>query len=267
MHDEATLEQLGFMLHRGGVHAARTIMLDELTALFEIVPADAEWAVHSHAIRDDNCLAKRSGGTRALTARHLRALYSLSPANPIYAGLRYFWARDASARPQLALLAACARDPLLREIAPFILKATPGTQVSREQSEAVIATLWPGRFSAATLKSTAQNVNSSLTKSCHLQGRVKKQRRQLEPAIGAVAYALYLGWLRGERGELLLQNEFCKLLDALSGRLLEIAAQASARGWMVLRRIDNVVDVDFPALASPVTTFAQNWDKPRDVAL
>lgn len=254
------LEGLGFMYHLGGVHSSRTIMLDELTTLFSQVEADALPAAYQAAVRDHNCLAKRSGRTRQLTARHLAELYGLDPANPVHAGLRFFWSRDEAARPQLALLAAVARDSLLRDTIPAVLAKSPGEPVSREWLEERIEALWPERFSPATRKSVAQNINSSLTKSGHLKGRVNKVRTQLQPATGAAAYALYLAWLQGGRGELLLQSPYCRILDVGSDRLLELAAQASARGWMVMRRVDNVVDVDFPALA-PVAARAMQAGK------
>lgn len=257
MHDEAVQRRLGFKLHQGGTHTSRTIMLDELTVLLDVVPADASLRQYRSAIREQNCLAKRSGRTRALTARHLTALYGLSLTNPVYAGLHYYWFRDIESRAQLALIAATARDTLLREVAPLVLKLPPGTEISRDQVEALIADRWPGRFSAATLKSTAQNVNGSLTKSGHLRGRIRKFRCRFQPTMGAAAYALYLGWLRGERGELLLQTEFCKLLGVHQECLLELAARASARGWLVMRRVDKVVDLDFPDL-QPIAEAARN---------
>jgi hypothetical protein len=204
-------------------------------------------------VRDQNCLAKRSGRTRQLTARHLTELYGLDPANPVCAGLRFFWSRDLVAQPQLAFLSAVARDSLLRDIAPLILAKPVGTLVTREWVEGHIEARWPARFSPATRKSAAQNINSSLTKAGYLQGRSKKFRTQLVPAMGTAAYALYLAWLQGGRGELLLQSPYCTLLDANPDRLLELATHASAKGWMVMRRIDSVIDIDFPALSGIVT--------------
>ena len=251
MHDSETLTRLGFTTGPTSAHTARTIMLDELSMLFECVPVDAPREAYLDAIRERNCLGKRSGKTRGLTARHLTELYSLDSANPIHAGLRYFWERDVESRPLLALLAATARDSILREMLPTILKAEPGAVIRRAQMEAAIEQRWPDRFSAATLKSTAQNLNSSLTKSGHLHGRVDKVRQLAEARPGAAAFALYLGWLRGERGELLLHNEFCRVLDCPPERILELASQAAARGWMILRRVDTIIEPGFPALEIP----------------
>jgi hypothetical protein len=252
MRDQATLKRLGFMTQQGSTHIARTLMLSELSTLFDHVPAEADKEAYLSAIRDANCLAKRSGRTRQLTASHLTDLYGLDPANPIHAGLRYFWSRDEAARSQLALLAASARDSLLRDLAPAILAKPLGTSTTRESVEEAIEHRWPGRFSAVTRESIAQRVNSSLVQVGYLHGPIKRVRVHLEPATGAVAYALYLAWLQGGRGELLLQSPWCKLLDASQDRLLEQAAQASAKGWMVMRRVDNVIDIDFPALTQVV---------------
>ncbi|TDO15262.1 hypothetical protein [Halomonas ventosae] len=265
MRDQATLKRLGFMTQQGSTHTARTIMLSELSTLFDHVPEAAGKDAYLAAIRDANCLAKRSGRSRQLTASHLADLYGLDPANPIHAGLRYFWSRDEDARPQLALLAAAARDSLLRDLAPAILAKPLGTSITRESVESAIEQRWPGRFSDVTRESIAQRVNSSLVQVGYLLGPVKKVRVHLEPATGAVAYALYLAWLQGGRGELLLQSPWCKLLDANQERLLELAAQASAKGWMVLRRVDNVIDIDFPALAQVVTQ-ALNPSEPATAA-
>lgn len=253
MRDVATLKRLGFMTQQGSTHTARTLMLSELSTLFDHVPTEADKGAYLAAIRDANCLAKRSGRSRQLTASHLSDLYGFDPANPIHAGLRYFWSRDESARSLLALLAAAARDSLLRDLAPAILANPLGTSITRESVEEAIEQRWPGRFSPATRKSVAQNINSSLVQVGYLLGRIKKVRVHLEPATGAVAYALYLAWLQGGRGELLLQSPWCKLLDASQDRLLELAAQASAKGWMVMRRVDNVIDLDFPALTQVVS--------------
>ncbi len=252
--DSIKLPAMGFMTRSGGVHLSRTMMLAELATLLEWVGIEASRDQYQAAICEQNCLAKPSGRSRQLTARHLTELYGLDPANPIFAGLLYFWCRDVEARPLLALLSATARDSLLRGAMCEILQQPPGTTITRDWTEQHIEACWPERFSPTTRRSAAQNINGTLTKSGHLRGHVKKVRTLVEPATGAVAYALYIAWLQGGRGELLLQSPYCKLLDCDTDRLLALAASASSRGWMVMRRVDNVIDVDFPALASVVNS-------------
>ena len=71
------LARFGFSIKRGGAHTARTMMLEELTALLTYVErSDADKRDYLRAIGDENCLGKRSGKTRILTYRHLVDLYS-----------------------------------------------------------------------------------------------------------------------------------------------------------------------------------------------
>lgn len=243
------LEAFGFSSGRGSVHTARTLMLAELRSLFSSVDAPgARQADYLAAIQNDNCLGKRSGKTRLLTYRHLLSLYGLSPDLAIFRALRFFWDRDPMGQPLLAALCASARDPILRGTASFILRKMPGEIVTREAVETCIDQQEPGRFSPATLKSTAQNVNASWTQAGVLSGRARKVRTRPTPTAGAVAYSLLLGHLTGHRGELILVNEYMALLDCPREQALSLAEEASRRGWIVLKRIGSVIEARFPAL-------------------
>lgn len=118
----------------------------------------------------------------------------------------------------------------------------------REKLEEFIDEMEPGRFSPATLKSTAQNINSTWTQSGHLTGRVKKVRAQASATPGSVAYALLLGYLTGARGQALFKTEYARLLDCSFDRLVELAEQASRKGWIVFKRVGDVIEVLFPSL-------------------
>lgn len=241
--------KLGFSFDRGGAHLARTIMLRELSELLDHVsdPASLRDA-YARAIVEQNVLGKRSGQTRQLTIQYLTRLYALDPSVTLFRALRYYWARDAVGRPLLALLCACARDSVLRLSIPLLLEIKPGAEVSRERIESYLEDRDPGRFSAATLKSTAQNIRSSWTQSGHLVGRVKKVRKQAAATPGAAAYALLLGYLQGARGEGLVSSEYARLLDGSPEQIADLAAEASQRGWMVFKRVGQVMEVAFPNL-------------------
>lgn len=251
------LDRFGFSFTRGGAHTARTIMLVELSSLIAYVGrSEATRADYLQAIKEDNCLAKRSGKTRMLTYRHLVDLYALDPNGTLFRSLLYFWQRDTDAHPLLAILCAYSRDPILRSSAHCILAAHEGTRISRETMESCIDEKEPGRFSPATLKSTAQNINSSWTQAGHLTGRVRKVRTQAVPTPGAVAYALLLGYLTGARGESLFHTEYAKLLDCSFGRAVTLAEDASRRGWIVCKRVGDVIEVLFPNL---ITEQEMEW--------
>lgn len=241
------LSRFGFNFNKGSVHTARTIMLEDLKLLLlHVNTPDASKADYLKAIEDDNCLGKRSGETRKLTARHLVELYSLDLSVIIFRTLRYFWERDPEGQPLLALTCAYSRDTLLRMSAPLILQHTSGEIVSREALEAHIEKKFPDRFSKATLKSLAQNLNSTWTKSGHLTGKVKKVRSTARATPGSVSYALFLGYLSGVRGEELFRTEYTSLLDCPIDRSIELAEDASRRGWIVFKRVGNIMEILFP---------------------
>ena len=226
-------------------------MLNELQLLLSFVDdPDSEKSYYVQAIEEKNCLGKRSVRTRQLTARHLTALYALDPDITLFRILRFFWNRDIDGQPLLALLCAYARDSILRSSAAFIQSYSFGEIVTREALEEFIDNQEPGRFSNATLKSTAQNINSTWTKSGHLQGRVKKIRSQPKATPGSVSYALLLGYLNGIRGESIFKTEYARLLDCSFERSIELAAEASGKGWIVLKRLGSVIEVLFPNLLS-----------------
>lgn len=244
-------ESLGFKPGYGGAHIARTMMLAELTALLEAVhDPTASRADYSRAVVDENCLHKRSGKARALSLRHLVDLYALDPSIALFRTLRFLWDRDPSGRPLLALLCAYARDAVLRMSAPFILDLPLGVELTRVQMEEEIERIAPGRFSTATLKSVAQNLNGTWTAAGHLAGRQHKVRSQALATPASAAYALYLGSLRGERNLALFTTEYAKLLDCSQERVLELASEAARRGWIIMKQIGNVVEVQFPNLIS-----------------
>ncbi len=252
LHQEIEgLKRFGFSGETGGAHASRTIMVDELQFLFSAVQDPlAKRDEYRAVIIEENALGKRSVKTRALTFRHLSDLYGLDPNLLVFRGLRFFWDRDPHGQALLALMCAYTRDGLLRSSAPFITSTSEGVKVSRVSLETHIEKLFPDRFSAATLKSTAQNLNSSWTKSGHLSGRSVKIRCKANPTPGNAAYAVFLGHLTGLRGLALFSSAYAKLLDCNSARFLELTQQAGQKGWLTVNHIGEVIEVAFPKLLS-----------------
>lgn len=251
------MPDFGFSFNRGGAHTSRTMMLEEMRTLLAYVNnPKAGKKSYRQAIVEENCLGKRSGKTRILTCKHLVELYSLDCSNALFRTLLYFWKRDVEGQPLLALLCTYTRDHILRSTAPFILKCSEGATITREPLEEFIDELEPGRFSKATLKSTAQNINSTWTQSGHLQGRSRKLRIRANPTVGSVSYALLLGYLAGSRGQALFQTEYFKLLDCAFNQAIELAEAASRKGWIVFKRVGDVIEVLFPNL---ITQEEMEW--------
>jgi hypothetical protein len=244
-----SLARFGFNCKRSGTHTSRTMMLKELQDLLSYTNhKEAQKADYLYAIDAENCLGKRSGRTRLLTYRHLVDLYALNPANTLFRALLFFWQRDILGQPLLALLCTYARDPVFRSSASFILRSPPRTKIIREELEQFIDAPEPNRFSQATLRSTARNINATWTKSGHLTGRAKKIRTQAIPTAGSISYALLLGYLTGIRGPALFATEYAKLLDCPFDKAIELAEEASRKGWITFKRIGNVIEVLFPNL-------------------
>lgn len=244
------LARFGFSFKRGGAHTSRTMMLRELRLLLAYVDRpEADKSDYLQAVDDENCLAKRSGKNRLLTYRHLVDLYSLDRRHLLFRTLLYFWHRDIDGQALVALLCTYARDPIFRSTAPFILKFPEGAPITRKSLEEFIDSQEPGRFSAATLRSTAQNINATWTQSGYLGGgRAKKVRACANSTSGSVSYALLLGYLSGARGQALFQTEYIKLLNCTCDKAIELAEEASRKGWIVFNRVGNVMEALFPDL-------------------
>jgi len=128
--------RLGFKFEKGGTHTPRTMMLDELTNLLSYTQNfKTTRETYLKSIKEDNCLGKRSGRTRSLSARHLTNLYSLDPNITIFKALLYFWNRDNDSRPLLALLCTISRDTIFRFSIPFIFSFSEGQIICREALE------------------------------------------------------------------------------------------------------------------------------------
>jgi len=243
------LERFGFNPTGGGVHTARTMMFSELGLLLSAIPNhDASVADYRRAIIDSNCLGKRSITNRKLTAQYLRTLYGLDSSLVVFRTLRFLWERDSTGRPLLALECAFARDPLLRQATPFILDRPVASVVKRTEVEEHIEKLYPARFSHVTCETVAQHIDATLTDSNHLVGKAVKKRSKAVATAGAAAYALLLGYLEGARGKGLFETDYARLLDCSQERIVELASDASAHGWIVFKHISDVYDVSFPSV-------------------
>jgi hypothetical protein len=254
---EKNLAQFGFSFGRGGAHLARSMMLKDLTLLLEVVGhPNATLEDYQQAILDQNCLGKRSLRTRQLTLGHLKDLYLLDSRVAIFRALKFFWQRDPEARGLLALLVAYSRDAILRSSAPFVLQLELGETVMRPNFEEILDQQEEGRFSKATLMSTAQNLGTTWAHAGYFKGSARKIRSEAITSPGSVALALFLSYLSGARGQMLFETEYMRLLDCSTDRAIELAESASRRGWIVFKRVGNVIEVQFPAL---LTKQEQEW--------
>ena len=251
-----SLTKLGYRLGRGGTHAARTMMFDELSVLFEHTSPDTTRDAYREEVVSLNILGKPTQKSRALTFRHLAELYGLDPAIPVFRVFRKLWALDEAARPLLALMLALVRDPLLQLSEAFVLAKAEGESVRREEVEEFIAASEPDRFSAASLKSISQNINGSWTQAGFMVGKVRKVRTAPKVTPTNITYALFLSHLEGLTGQRLFSSRWMTLLCSSPGELEALANSASHRGQIVFLNAGGVKEVRFPGF---LTAEEEQW--------
>jgi hypothetical protein len=244
-------DSLGFRDGATSVHTSRTMMLGELSLLLANVAANARPDAYLTAVVEKNVLGKPTQTTRKRTAQRLAELYSLDPGCTVFRLLRHFWSADPAARPMLAFLAAAARDPLLRQVTPFVLAVPAGETVLPELTARHLDEKYPKRFQASTALATAQRLASSWTQAGYLQGKAKKKRSRPQVTPAVLAFALVLGYLCGLRGKLLLDSPWTRLLDRSPAEVADLATEASKQGWLTFKAAGAVVEITFPGLLKP----------------
>jgi hypothetical protein len=240
----------GFRFGGKGTHTSRTMMLVELTELLAAVPENAAREEYAEAIIEDNILGKQTTSTRRLTNQRLGELYGLSSTVPLFRVLRRLWDVDEPGRPLIALLCAVARDPLLRATSKAVLPMHFGSELLRSAMTSAIRESVGGRLNEATLDKVARNAASSWSQSGHLEGRVRKIRREVRPTPGSVAFAIWFGSLYGLAGENLLRTPWARMLDQSPVELLDLTLRAKQLGLLNARSGGGVVDIDVAPLES-----------------
>ena len=250
--DTAALSQYGFKLVKGGAHTSRTMMLTELESVLRTVPCDAPDDAYAEAILELNTLGKETVSSRKKSLSHLRELYGLTPKTPLFLALRTLHQISQESLPQLALLVALARDPLLRVSANAILSLPEGRSVTPADISAAIEKEFLGTYSPKSLLSISQNCASTWAQAGHLVGRAKKVRRRPQPTPVACVLAFLMGEVTGHQGAAVFSNPWCRALGLDPERARNLGFEAHRRGLLNLRAIGDVVEIGFPCLPEAV---------------
>ena len=245
MASQETLIKFGYKYGQSGAHSARSMMLEELRSLFQATAPDATQAHYQSEICDHNLLDKPTIKSRKLTYRHLVDLYGLSADIPLFRVFRMLWPLSDAAQPVLALQLALLRDPLLRLSRDFIIEKTLGEQVVREDVEELLRAPDPDRFSPASLKSFAQNINGSWTQAGFLKGKARKTRVAAPLAFPNVVFAIFVAYLDGATGERLFQSRWSVMLGVPEHQLYEHAIVAAHRGIIDFKQSGGITEVRF----------------------
>jgi hypothetical protein len=244
------LEAFGLKFSSGGAHISRTMMLVELEAVLTAVPVGSAVADYQSAILQRNVLNKTTESTRQKSLRHLRELYALDEARPIFGLLRKLHTIDATSLSLLAVQVAWARDPLFRATSKPVIEAAQNEWVETANLAKTIEATFPGQYSESNRNKVARNAASSWTQSGHLAGRAKKFRQRLKPTPVAVAMAFFLGNAAGYNGAAIFQSPWCHLLDLNADRARSMGQEAHRAGLLNLRAVGEVVELSFPMFAN-----------------
>lgn len=246
--EHPALSQAGLRFGARGTHTSRTMMLSEVEELLAAVPPKAGRQTYAEAVIEENVLGKATTSTRRLTHQRLGELYAFDPKVAIFRVLRRVWAVDRVGHPRIALLAALARDPLLRYSAGIVLALRPGAELIRGELIRALRSGTGARLNEATLDKVARNVASTWCQGGFLEGRVRKIRHLVEPSPGALAFALWLGSHEGLAGESLLACRWTQVLDRTGPELVPTLLEAKRLGLLEARVGGGVVDIDLSAL-------------------
>jgi hypothetical protein len=244
-------DPLGFSKASLGAHSARSMMFLEMRILVRAMPLTVTGDDFTKAIVEENVLEKPTLSSRKKSLRHLVELYGMDPSKALFRVLWGFGHADLDSLPQLCLVCAYARDPQLRQSFEFVRMLRLGEVLERSAMEQHLENGFPDRFSRATKASMARNVNTTWTFGGHLAGRVKKVRLLPEPRPISAAYAMFVGYLTGLRGERLLDSTFAALVASNRSQLQTALALASAKGLLSLKQAAGIVEFDFSNLLTP----------------
>jgi hypothetical protein len=89
-----------------------------------------------------------------------------------------------------------------------------------------------------------RNSSASWGQSGHLEGRVRKRRRQVGAPFGAVALALWLGSLEGRVGDDLLASFWMRHFDATQNGIIEAVLRCKQSGLVYASIGGGVVQID-----------------------
>jgi len=223
-------------------------MLAELSGLLHQCPASASRPDYTRALIEENCLGKHTLSTRKLTLQRLSELYALDPDVPLFRLMRVLWDSDEKARPLLALLAALARDPLLRATGPVVIAMNNGEEIARQRMTDVLRNAVEGRLNENILDKVVRNTASSWTQSGHLAGRSRKRRLKVKPTPTSTTFALVLGYMLGIRGRDLFNTLFARVLDSDENELMFLAMDAKRLGLIDIKSSGGLTVVSFDTL-------------------
>jgi hypothetical protein len=198
---------------------------------------------------DNNVIGKKSSDGIKKTTNFLKLLYGFDNQSSQFKAFKYFWKiAENEEKPFITLLYAIGNDYLLEESIPVVADTKLGEKVHIEKVEQNIESLYPNRFSPNTLRSMAQNIASSWKQAAFITGKVKNIRTQPEISFKVLAFAFFMSYLDGDRGDFILASKWVKALFLNESKIRELAIEASKRDLFQYQYGGNVTSISFSNL-------------------
>jgi hypothetical protein len=245
---ESARGRLGFYFGSSGAHAGRSLMLEDLDVLLRRMPKPLTRAACRTAIIEQNLLAKATYNNRDHVNRRMGQLYALDDSVCLFRNFYRLWELDPASLALSALLLALARDGLLRATTSVVINASLGTELDRKEFAAVLDGHLAGRMSKETLQHAVSNILRTWQATGHVTTALpgRRQRSAMTAGPGAMAFALFLGWLEGARGENLFRTSWAQVLDRSMADCIELATVAARRGMLDFLNAGGVMELRFP---------------------
>lgn len=231
------------------IHTARTIMFSELEKVMDYSIASGNF----QESLDNNVIGKKSSDGIKKTNNFLKILYKFDNLSNQFKAFKYFWKiTENEDKPLITFLYAIGNDYLLEESIPIVAETKIGEKVFIEKVEQNIETYYPGRFSPKTLRSMAQNIGSSWKQAGFITGKVKNIRTQPQISYNVIAFAFFLAFLDGNRGDFILTSKWVKALILNESNVRELAIGASRHELLQYQFGGNVTSISFSNLLKKI---------------
>lgn len=235
----------------GGANTSGSMLLPMLQSLLAAVPAAAPASEYERVSIENNVLGRETYEGRRRSFRALREMYLLDPDRLLFRALRDLWSQDPASQPILAGLELLARDSVFRATAARVLQAREGEVVTSADLASVLLERFP-TYSRASAAKIGRNTSASWSQTGHLVGRTDKARVHVQASPATFAFAAFLGYLQGLRGEFIFDSIWMDFLDLPAGDRGGMAQESARRGYIEYRAGGNVVEVGFRHLGRPL---------------
>jgi hypothetical protein len=219
-----------------------------LSELFRVMDFSVEEDSYAESMKN-NVFGKKSQDGIKKTTSFLKQLYGFDASAVSFKVFKYFWCDcDEHEKTLIALIYAINNDYLLQESIPIVYKCAIGDKVGIESIAKNIEKYHPNRYTDNTLRSIAQNIASSWKQAGFIAGKVKNIRTQPDVSYKVVAFAMFLSYLEGDRGDFIMHSNCVNALCVSETKLRELAVEASKRDYLHYQYAGSVTSISFDKL-------------------